>query len=70
MAKTAYHISLKGYVEGPDFDRATDVTKAKSRGKTTSKFKLHSQEMMLAHVASPLAIENAHGNLLEMEDDE
>ena len=32
--------------------------------------KLHSQEMMLAQVGSPLAIENAHRNLLDMEDDE
>ena len=50
-------------------DRGTDVSKA-YRGKAASKVKLHSQEMMLAQVGSPLAIENAHRNLLDMEDDE
>ena len=40
------------------------------RGKAASKVKLHHQEMMLAQVGSPLAIENAHRNLLDMEDDE
>ncbi len=34
MAKTAYHISLKGYVGGYDFDRSTvDATLAKNEGK-------------------------------------
>ena len=51
-------------------DRSTDVSKAYRRGKAASKVKLHSQEMMLAQVGSPLAIENAHRNLLDMEDDE
>lgn len=51
-------------------DRSTDVPKAYRRGKAASKVKLHSQEMMLAQVGSPLAIENAHRNLLDMEDDE
>ncbi len=51
-------------------DRGTDVSKAYRRGKAASKIKLHSQEMMLAQVGSPLAIENAHRNLLDMEDDE
>ena len=50
-------------------DRTTDVSKAYRRGKAASKVKLHSQEMMLAEVGSPLAIENAHRNLLDMEDD-
>ena len=45
-------------------------SKAYRRGKAGSKVKLHSQEMMLAQVGSPLAIENAHRNLLDMEDDE
>lgn len=40
------------------------------RGKAASEVKLQSQEMMLAQVGSPLAIENAHRNLLDMEDDE
>lgn len=51
-------------------DRTSDVSKAYRRGKAASKVKLHSQEMMLAQVGSPLAIENAHRNLLDMEDDE
>ena len=51
-------------------DRTSDVGKAYRRGKAASKVKLHSQEMMLAQVGSPLAIENAHRNLLDMEDDE
>ena len=50
-------------------DRSTDVSMAYRRGKAASKVKLHSQEMMLAMVGSPLAIENAHRNLLDMEDD-
>lgn len=50
-------------------DRTTDVSKAYRRGKAASKVKLHSQEMMLAQVGSPLAIEKAHRNLLDMEDD-
>ena len=51
-------------------NRSTDESKAYRRGKAASKVKLHSQEMMLAQVGSPLAIENAHRNLLDMEDDE
>lgn len=51
-------------------DRNSEVSKAYRRDKAASKVKLHSQEMMLAQVDSPLAIENAHRNLLDMEDDE
>ena len=51
-------------------DRSTDVSKVYRRGKAASKVKLHSQEMMLAQVGSPLALENARNNLLDMEDDE
>lgn len=51
-------------------DRSTEVSKAYRRGKAGSKVKLHSQEMMLAQVGSPLALENARHNLLDMEDDE
>ena len=51
-------------------DRSTNVSNAHRRGKAASKVKLHSQEMKLAQVGSPLAIENAHRNLLDMEDDE
>ncbi|MCR5314393.1 MAG: hypothetical protein K6E52_00660 [Bacteroidaceae bacterium] len=48
----------------------TAVSKAYHRGKASSRVKLHHQEMLLAQVGSPLAIENAHRNLLDMEDDE
>ena len=51
-------------------NRNTDVSKAYYRGKAASRVKLHHQEMLLAQVDSPLAIENAHRNLLDMEDDE
>lgn len=51
-------------------DRTTPVSRAYRRGKALSKVALHSQEMTLAKVGSPLAIENAHRNLLDMEDDE
>lgn len=51
-------------------DCHTEVSKAYHRGKAQSKIKLHEQEMKLALVGSPLALENAHRNLLDMEDDE
>jgi hypothetical protein len=51
-------------------DRNTPVSLAYHLGKATSRVKLHHQEMLLAQVGSPLAIENAHRNLLDMEDDE
>lgn len=38
--------------------------------KATSKVELLNQEMILAKVGSPLALENTHRNLLDMEDDE
>ena len=41
-----------------------------SQAKASSKVKLHMQEMQLAMVGSPLALENAAKNLLDMEDDE
>ena len=50
--------------------RSTEVSKAYRRGKAAVKVKHHTQGMMLAQVGSPLAIENAHRNLLDMEDDE
>lgn len=46
------------------------VSKAYHKGKAASRLKLHHQEMMLAQVGSPQAIENAHRNLMDMEDDE
>ncbi len=51
-------------------NRATEVSKAYHRGKAASRVKLHHQEMLQAQVGSSLAIENAHRNLLDMEDDE
>lgn len=48
----------------------TEVSRRYYRGKATSKVKLLHQEMLLAQVGSPLAIENTHKNLLDMEDDE
>lgn len=51
-------------------DRTTEVSKHYHRGKAASKVKLHHQEMQLAYVGSPLALENAQKNLMDMEDDE
>lgn len=50
--------------------RSSEVSKAYRRGKAMSKINIHRQEMALAQVGSPLALENAHRNLLDMEDDE
>ena len=51
-------------------DKSSEVGRHYRRGKAASKVKLLHQEMMLAQVGSPLAIENTHRNLLDMEDDE
>lgn len=51
-------------------NKSTQVSSAYHKGKAASRVKLHHQEMLLAQVGSPLAIENAHRNLLDMEDDE
>ena len=51
-------------------NRSTAVSQCYLSGKAASKIKLLHQEMMLAQVGSPLAIENVHRNLLDMEDDE
>lgn len=51
-------------------DRTSAVSRAYNRGKAGSKVKLHSGTMMLAQVGSPLAMETASRNLLDMEDDE
>ena len=48
----------------------TEVSRRYYRGKAASNVKLLHQEMLLAQVGSPLAIENTHKNLLDMEDDE
>ena len=51
-------------------DRTTEVSKRYHRGKAASRVKLLHQEMQLAYVGSPLALENTRNNLLDMEDDE
>lgn len=51
-------------------DRTSEVSKVYRRGKAGSMIKIQTQEMILAKVGSPLAIENMHKNLLDMEDDE
>ena len=51
-------------------NRTTDVSKRYHRGKAASKAKLLHQEMQLAYVGSPLALENTQKNLMSMEDDE
>lgn len=40
------------------------------RGKAASKLELRKQEMLLAKVGSPLALENCRRALIDMEDDE
>ncbi len=44
--------------------------KAYHRGKVLSKVQLRTQEMKLARIGSPLALDNTRKNLLDMEDDE
>ena len=51
-------------------NRQTEVSRRYLKGKASSKVKLHHQEMLLAYVGSPLALENAQKNLMDMEDDE
>ncbi len=51
-------------------NRQTEASKRYFRGKAASKVKLHHQEMQLAYVGSPLALETAQKNLMAMEDDE
>ena len=51
-------------------NKNTAVSRAYHRGKASSRVKLHHQEMLLAQVGSPAAIENAHRNLMDIEDDE
>lgn len=51
-------------------NKNTEVSKRYHRGKAASKVKLLHQEMQLAYVGSPLALENTKRNLMEMEDDE
>ena len=51
-------------------DRTTEVSKRYHRGKATSKIKLLHQEMQLAYIGSPLALDNTSRNLMDREDDE
>lgn len=51
-------------------NKSTEVSMRYRKGKATSKVKLFQQEMMLAQIGSPLALETTHKNLLDMEDDE
>ena len=53
-----------------DISQDTEISKRYKRGKLTTKAKLLQQEVTLAAVGSPLAIENSHKNLRDMEDDE
>ncbi len=48
----------------------TPAFTAYRHGKALSKVQLHQQEMTLAKVGSPLALQTARENLLDMEDDE
>ncbi|MBR3564739.1 MAG: hypothetical protein IKN91_00200 [Paludibacteraceae bacterium] len=50
--------------------QSSPASRAYRKGKALSKVALHQQEMNLAKVGSPLALENARQNLLDMEDDE
>lgn len=51
-------------------NRESGVSKAYTRGKVSSKLELRKQEMLLAKVGSPLAVENCRKSLLDMDDDE
>lgn len=54
-----------------DIDNAnTSVSLAYRKGKALRKLELRKQEMELARVGSPLALENAQKALIDMEDDE
>ena len=51
-------------------DQNSPAYVAYNKGKALSKVQLHAQEMTLAKVGSPLALQNARNNLMDMEDDE
>ena len=51
-------------------DESNPAFTAYRHGKALSKVQLHQQEMTLAKVGSPLALQVARENLLDMEDDE
>lgn len=48
----------------------SDVSKSYRRGKLTTRIEIHKQEIDLAKVGSPTALDNARRSLLSMEDDE
>lgn len=50
--------------------KGSPAEKAYTKGKVSSKIQLRKQEMMLAKVGSPLALDNARKALMDMEDDE
>ena len=67
----AVNLDIPAHVLREDIaDRSTEVAKRYLRGKAGSKVKLRHQEMQLAYVGSPLALENTQRNLMDMEDDE
>lgn len=51
-------------------NKGSAAEKAYTRGKVSTKLELRKQELMLARVGSPLALENIRRALLDMEDDE
>lgn len=51
-------------------DATTEAYARYEKGKLTSEIELRKQEMTLAKVGSPLALENTRHNLMEMEEDE
>lgn len=50
--------------------KGSPMAQAYRRGQVSSKIELRKQEMMLAKVGSPLALDNAQKALIDMEDDE
>lgn len=51
-------------------NESSEVSRRYRRGKATSKAELLAQEMQLAKMGSPLALDKIKSNLLDMEDDE
>lgn len=51
-------------------DPSSEVGRRYRKGKALSQVEINSQEMQLAKVGSPMALENVRHNLLDMEDDE
>ena len=51
-------------------NESSEVSKAYHKAKAATKMRLQMQEMQLAMVGSPLALETTAQNLLAMEDDE